>query len=110
MLPLAPSSTLLDRFPSQLAEVLRRHGADEAVIALECSGTAEYRLARTNSRSVLGSMNEFSYLTDAYRTGRPDPDLVGLSMKLSTTPCGPLYRRHVSPDRELRALIQATTA
>lgn len=110
LLPLAPSSTLLDRFPAQLAEVLRRHRVDEAVIALECSGTAEYRLAATKSRSVLGSMNEFCYLADAYRTGPPDPDLVDLSVKLSTTPCGPLYRRHVSPDRELLALIQAATA
>jgi hypothetical protein len=109
MLPLAPSSTLLDRFPSQLADVLRRHRVEEAVIALECSGTVEHRLAATKSRSVLGSMNEFSYLADAYRTGQPDPDLVEMSVKLSATPCGPLYRRHVSPDRELMALIQATT-
>jgi hypothetical protein len=110
MLPSAPSSTRLDRFPSQLAEVLRRHRVGESVIALECSGTADYRLARTQRRSVLGSMNEFSHLAAAYRTGQPDPDLVELSVKLSTTACGPLYGRHVSPDRELLALIEATTA
>ena len=55
MVPLAPSSTLLERFPAHLAEVLRRHGVEEAVIALECSGTVEHRLALTSSRSLIGS-------------------------------------------------------
>ena len=110
MMPLAPSATLLDRFPDQLAAVLRRHRVDEAVITHECSETVEHRLAATKSRSVLGSMNEFSYLAEAYRLGDPTLDLVGLSIELSTTPCGPLYRRHVSPDRELLALIKAATS
>jgi hypothetical protein len=28
-----------------------------------------------------------------------------LSLQLATTPCGPLYKGHVSPDRELAALV-----
>ena len=107
MVPLAPASTLLERFPAQLAEVLRRHRVDEAVIAMECSGTVQHRLAPTVSRSLVGSMNEFRYLASAQRAGRPDPNLIELSVRLSRTPCGPLYGRHVSPDRELLALVEA---
>ena len=110
LVPLAPSATLLDRFPDQLAEVLRRLDVDEAVIALECSSTVDHRLAATKSRSVVGSMNEFSYLAEAYRTGALEPDLVELSIELSATPCGPLYRRHISPDREVLALINGATS
>ena len=106
----AAVGTLLDAarpFP-ELAEVLRRHRVDEAIIALESAGQPSSCCHQ--EPQLLGSMNEFCYLADAYRTGPPDPDLVDLSVKLSTTPCGPLYRRHVSPDRELLALIQAATA
>jgi hypothetical protein len=110
MMPMAPASTLLQRFPNHLAAVLRRLGVDETVAAVECAGTVDYRVATTQSRSVLGSMNEFTHLANAYRSGQPDPDLLELSLQLSTVPCGPLFRRHVSPDRELLALIHLATA
>ena len=56
-------------------------------------------------------MNEFAYLADLDRADNADldradnADLMRLSMRLATTPCGPLFQRHVSPDRELAALI-----
>ncbi len=52
-------------------------------------------------------MNELAYLADAYRADyRAAPDLLELSQRLSAVPCGPLYARHVSPDRELAALLR----
>ena len=45
-------------------------------------------------------MNEFILL--AGEAGIED--LTELAMFLARTPCSPLYKRHVSPDRELRAL------
>ena len=62
------------------------------------------RLAKTANRSVVGIMNEFTFLAQAYRGDAPAPDLLALAMRLATTPCGPLYGKHVSPDRELAAL------
>jgi hypothetical protein len=50
-------------------------------------------------------MNEFRYLAEVYRDHRGVDDLVALAVALSGTPCGPLYKRHVSPDRELDALV-----
>jgi hypothetical protein len=69
LMPIAPASSLLDRFPHQFAEVLRQHTPDEATIARECIDTSDYRVAATASRSVIGSMNEFSFLADAHRQG-----------------------------------------
>ena len=49
-------------------------------------------------------MNEFSFLADHHRADFGG-DLVELSVRLET-PCSPLYKRHISPDRELAAVIQ----
>ena len=108
LMPFAPAATLLDRFPDQLAHVLARHQVDAVTVARECIDTTDYQVATTASRSVVGSMNEFSFLADAYRQDDPELDLLDLSIRLSAVPCGPLYRRHVSPDRELQALLKDT--
>jgi hypothetical protein len=50
-------------------------------------------------------MNEFTFLADTFRDGSPKPDLLDLALRLAATPCGPLYKSHVSPDRELAARI-----
>lgn len=50
-------------------------------------------------------MNEFAFLADVYRQQDPEQDLVGWSLRLATVPCGPLFERHVSLDRELAALV-----
>jgi hypothetical protein len=56
------------------------------------------RFAPTANRSVVGIMNQFSYLADVYRHKHPDLDLLGLGWKLASTPCSPLYRDlHLSP-------------
>ena len=54
-------------------------------------------------RSTVGVLNEFARLADWHRTDIDD--LLDLSLRLAPTPLGPLYRRHISPDRELTALI-----
>ena len=66
-------------------------------------GTA--RLAKTSNRSVVGMMNEFTFLAEAHLGTGAQPDLLWLSVRLAGTPCGPLYKRHVYPYRELVALL-----
>jgi hypothetical protein len=51
-------------------------------------------------------MNEFNYLADVYRGHQSGPDLIGLALQLATTPCGPLYTRCVSPERELAGYLR----
>ncbi len=107
VMPLAPAATLLGRFPHHLARTLRAHDVPDTFVAEELSRMDEARLAKTSSRSMVGIMNEFTFLADARRDGGPLTDLLALAQDLARTPCSPLYKRHVSPDRELRALVAA---
>jgi len=43
----------------------------------------------------------------AYRGDTPTPDLLAIAIRLATMPCGPLYSKHVSPDRELASLLRS---
>lgn len=52
-------------------------------------------------------MSQLGYLAEGYRDHNQATDLLSLSMKLSETPCSSLYKRAISPDRELRRLIEA---
>lgn len=104
LVPLAPAATVLARFPSHLRRTLEAHGVPAAWIGAETHRMDEIRLSTTTSRSLVGSMSEFAFLAQAHRH-TADPDLLALSIDLARTPCGPLYRRHVSPDRELAALV-----
>jgi hypothetical protein len=35
------------------------------------------------------------------------PELLDISLRLATTPCSPLYKKNISPDRELAALMRS---
>ncbi len=104
--PLAPASELGRRFPDELRRVLDAHGVDPRFVDEEIRSMGDGRFAKTASRSVLGVMNEFAFLGRVHRERHgEDTDLVALSVRLSETPTSPLYKRHVSPDRELHALM-----
>ncbi|MCL1601057.1 MAG: hypothetical protein M3112_05930 [Actinomycetia bacterium] len=105
LMPLAPAATLAERFPEALQRVLKALGVAPAFIEVETDAMADARYAKTASRSVIGIMNEFKYLAEVYRDYRGFDDLVALAVELSGTPCGPLYKRHGSPDRELDVLV-----
>jgi hypothetical protein len=109
LLPLAPAATLLARFPERLAATLAVQDVPETFIVEELHRMQDVRLAPTASRSVLGIMNEFTFMAESARAdaGNLDPtSLTALARWLATTPCGPLFKRNISPDRELRALVE----
>jgi hypothetical protein len=103
--PFAPAATVVDRFPADLATVLEAHGISRDFVDHELAEMSEHQLAKTRSRSVLGVMNEFVHLGNAYRHEDGVSDLVTLSLWLAEVPCGPLFERNVSPDRELAVLV-----
>jgi hypothetical protein len=107
LIPLAPAKTLLERIPDAVTQLLGAHRLSTPFIETERAAMTEVRLAPTANRSVVGVLNEFTYLTDI-RTADGD-DLLELSLKLATTPLGPLYKRHISPERELAALVASTS-
>ncbi len=109
LLPLAPAKTLTERFPAQLGLVLDALGADPGFVAAEVAASADGRWAKTASRSMTGTQNEFIALLERRRRHRGPEDLVVLSTYLASIPCTPLYRegRHRFPERELAALSAA---
>ncbi len=102
---LAPATDLATRFPEQLASVLIAHGIPRQFIDHELAQMNEVQYAKTSNRSVVGIMNQFSYLAEGYSEYLETKDLLALSLRLSETPCSPLYKGAISPDRELRRLV-----
>ena len=110
LMPLAPAATLLERLPSWIDVTLDAHGVPRTFIDTELAHPVEVGLAKTNSRSVLGVMNEFARLADWQKeTVTSDEDLAAVALELSEVPTSPLYKRHVSPDRELAAVVTEAT-
>jgi hypothetical protein len=105
LMPLAPATDLATRFPEQLASVLAAHGVPQQFIDNELAEMHEVQYAKTSNRSVVGIMNQFTYLAEGYREYLETNDLLALSLRLSETPCSPLYKSAVSPDRELKRLL-----
>ncbi len=103
---LAPAATLASRFPAEVRSILDAHGVDPRFVDQEIRSIGAGHYAKTASRSVLGVMNEFTFLANVHRGDHgADDDLVALSVRLAETPLSPLFKRHVSPDRELAALV-----
>jgi len=112
LMPLAPAATLARRFPTQLALVLKDHGVPSEFIAQEVWQMDKVQYAKTANRSVVGILNEFVKQAEfwlaayAYEKG-DDDDLLAVSAKLAETPCSPLYKGPVSPDKALHELVKA---
>ena len=107
--PLAPASSLAHRFPIVLRDVLTALGVNPAFVETEVHLMADHSFAKTANRSVVGMMNEFTFLGGHGRQHMPDVALVDLAVRLASTPCSPLYSRHVTPGDELRAFVGAGT-
>lgn len=111
LMPLAPAATLARRFPAQLALVLKEHSAPSEFIAQELWRMGRVQYAKTANRSVVGILNEFVRQAEfwlaayAYKKG-DDDDLLAISAKLAETPCSPLYKGPISPDKALHDLVR----
>jgi hypothetical protein len=94
LMPLAPASGVVGRFPAAMAEVFAALGLDPLFVEAEKAEMGSVALAKTASRQVLGVMNEFVFMAEhTISTGRSDPgDLVGLSVWLANTIVGPISR------------------
>lgn len=105
LLPLAPAASLAQRFPIPLMGMLRALDMPAEFIESEINGMSEVVYAKTSNRSVLGVMNEFVFLAENHRARDGLMDPMALSLKLADTPCSPLYKGAVFPDKALRELV-----
>ena len=105
ILPLAPATTVADRLPDALAYVLRGIGIDEATIADELAAMNDVAVAKTANRSVLGVINEFTFMAE-HAIGRGHSrDNLDLALWLANTPCSPLRKSTGFPNDEARLAL-----
>jgi hypothetical protein len=93
------------RLTGALTEILTTLGIPGAQIARELRAMSDHRLAKTNSRTVLGSMTDFIRMADwqIYEGPQP-PDLLLASVQLAEAPCGPIG--HQRPMDVARTLLR----
>lgn len=96
---------LAENFPGALAAVLRGLGISFAAIEAELAAARPVVISTTNSRSHLGTLNDFSAMLKWMYTGGEEIDLVGEALRLSHTPVGPL-RPEPFPDKVTRRLLE----
>ena len=96
---------LTDNFPDALAAVLWGLGIYVAAIQRELEAYPRAVIAKTNSRSHLGTLNDFSFMLKWQMPDRADLDLVQVALGLSHTPVGPL-RPLSFPDKVTRQLLE----
>lgn len=106
LVPLAPAASVVSRFVDDAARVLAGLGLDPRFVDAEATEMSEHCLAKTASRSVIGTMNDFAFLAKVHRDEGEADDLIGLSLRLAQTPCGPLEVSTGFPDLEVRAMVE----
>jgi len=104
VVPAREASTLLERAPTVLAEVLLQLGVRPTVIEHEIAAMAGASIGRTAKRRVLGSMNDFLGMMRSHPW--PPSSLTALSLELAEAPCGPIGM--MSPDDLTRELLEAS--
>jgi hypothetical protein len=90
LVPLAPAATVIERFPGFVAEMLHELDIPRPIIDTELAEMSEHVVAKTANRSVVGMLNEFSFLGERFLDVGTDLRL--LSLRLADVPCGPLYK------------------
>lgn len=105
--PLAPAAKLLDRVPSAIAEVLAAHGVSDEFIAAELDAMADVRLTKTNSRQILGVMNELIFHAE-HRFVTADANLLALSIELADVMLGPLD--YSTPAARLASVVRGESS
>jgi uncharacterized protein DUF6933 len=105
LLPLAPAATVIERFPAAFAEVVKAIGVDDVALNEELAEMEEVVLAKTASRSILGTMNEFSYLADNYRWRHDEIELLDVSLWLARVP-SQLRSGGFTPEDKSRELLR----
>jgi hypothetical protein len=73
-------------FPDALGSVLSAVGVPGYAVATEVEHSREFVYATTNSRSMLGSLNDFASMAQHRRRDAEEIDLVALAVELSGTP------------------------
>lgn len=89
LLPARDVKCIGEHLRDTLARVLPSLGVSALSVRRELMEMRETAIARTNSRSVLGSINDFAKAIKWRLDAEPDADLVAIALWLSETPILP---------------------
>ena len=106
LVPLAPASSVATRLPDALGEVLEAIDVDPKFMEAERVAMEDVAYAKTTNRQIVGVMNDFILSAPYYREAAAAGDLLSISLKLATTPIGPLRKGNGCPDIEAKQLIE----
>jgi hypothetical protein len=95
---------LVPRFMRQLDDVLSALGVRQELINRELSLMEPLYFGRTNSRSVLGTMNDFVQMFKYMLPDGQNLTVLDWSLQLAKAPCGPIGME--SPNRLTRRLLE----
>lgn len=107
LIPAREVRSVVPRLRGAVGELLLVLGVPEDAIRDEQEAMAPAIIGKTASRQVLGSMNDFVTMLEAYRgpTASP-PALLNLALWLAGTPCSPL-RMNCPRDETIRVFAAA---
>ncbi len=105
-MPLAPASSLAERFPDALGEVLAGLGIDQEFIDEEQAAMAEAVYAKTTNRGAVGVMDEMAFHAGFKRDDFGPDRLAELSVDLADMPIGPLRGGQGFSDRAVGELVE----
>lgn len=94
------------RFADAVADLLLDIGVPAESVAREREAMNDLVYARTNSRSVLGTMNDYTFALRIHLEEEPEKTLHEIALILSTTPVGPLG--YDSPEKVVTTLLGST--
>lgn len=100
LMSIAPAKTFHPRFVEAAGEMLMALGIDRGKVLAEMSAMSECILGATSDRRVLGTINDFGRMLDAYVDGRPLPEI---ALHLAQAPCSPIGMER--PKDEARKLF-----
>jgi hypothetical protein len=94
---------LADNFPAALARVLQALEIPREAIVREIAETHPAVITTTDSRSLLGTLTDFSFMLKAFFDEHPEADLLEAALWLAQVPVGPLD--YETPERVTRRLL-----
>ena len=108
LVPLAPASTLLRRFPIVVAMTLEAHGVPRSFISAEIDAMQSVGVSKTQSRQLVGVLNELAFQADISRRLESETSELAIAMMLSRTPIGIMGKSYRFPDQALATVVEAT--
>jgi hypothetical protein len=88
LVPAKDISSLPQRLAIAAGEMLRAIGVPEVEVIRELRQMVEWRIAKTASRQVLGSMNDFAWMAEV--DPRETMSLLDRALLLAESPCKPI--------------------